>query len=295
MFINQVPDALYVLVYEGNELIYQQYVPKVYQLSFNTIHLNKPIMLNVQKDLKVAVYVEHNENTVPLGYDAGPAVSGLGDLYSTDGNTWTTLGSSDTGIDGNWNISVGLSPYTEEQGGAAQSTPAFAPAIITAAKSTKVDGTPTLKTKALNTTATSVKNVLKGYNIYRNGERINEETVTATQYYDTKAYSDHYLKYRVSAEYTAAGEIMSDAVVVATAATGIDSAVADGNITVTISHGILSVQVAHSGEQITVYGADGTITAQGKVSDNYITTLPVNHTAGTCIIRIGNKVFKTNR
>ena len=295
VFINQVPDALYVLVYEGNELIYQQYVPKVYQLSFNTIHLNKPIMLNVQKDLKVAVYVEHNENTVPLGYDAGPAVSGLGDLYSTDGNTWTTLGSSDTGIDGNWNISVGLSPYTEEQGGAAQSTPAFAPAIITAAKSTKVDGTPTLKTKALNTTATSVKNVLKGYNIYRNGERINEETVTATQYYDTKAYSDHYLKYRVSAEYTAAGEIMSNAVVVATAATGIDSAVADGNITVTISHGILSVKGAHSGEQITVYGADGTITAQGKVSDNYITTLPVNHTAGTCIIRIGNEVFKTNR
>ena len=88
---------------------------------------------------------------------------------------------------------------------------------------------------------------------------------------------------------------MSDAVVVATAATGIDSAVADGNITVTISHGILSVKGAHSGEQITVYGADGTITAQGKVSDNYITTLPVNHTAGTCIIRIGNKVFKTNR
>ena len=295
VFINQVPDALYVLVYEGNELIYQQYVPKVYQLSFNTIHLNQPIMLNVQKDLKVAIYVEHNENTVPLGYDAGPAVSGLGDLYSTDGNTWTTLVGSDTGIDGNWNISVGLSPYLAEET-TAPSAPAFVPAITagTASKAASA-ATPMLKTQALNATATSVKNVLKGYNIYRNDERLNEETVTDTRYYDTKAYSSSYLKYRVSAEYTVAGEVMSDAVVVATAATGIDGAEANGRIRATIAHGILSVRGARSGESITVFDADGTIVAQGKAGDNYVTTLFVGQNAGTCIIRIGDQTFKTNK
>ena len=295
VFINQVPDALYVLVYEGNELVYQQYVPKVYQLSFNTIHLNKPIMLNVQKDLKVAVYVEHNENTVPLGYDAGPAVSGLGDLYSTDGSTWTTLGSSDTGIDGNWNISVGLSPYLEEES-TAQAAPAFAPALtMSAKKASAAEMSPMLKTQALGSTATSVKNVLKGYNIYRNDERLNEETITVTQYYDTKAYTGSYLKYKVSAEYTVAGEVMSDAVTVATAATGIDGVKTDSRIKVTIANGILTVRGAHSGESITVYGADGSMMVQGKAGENYVTTMPVGNTAGTCIIRVGDQVFKTNR
>ena len=152
-----------------------------------------------------------------------------------------------------------------------------------------------LKTQALNSTATSVKNVLKGYNIYRNDERLNEETVTDTRYYDTKAYSSSYLKYRVSAEYTVAGEVMSDAVVVATTATGIDGAEANGRIRATIAHGILSVRGARSGESITVFDADGTIVAQGKASDNYVTTLYVGQNAGTCIIRIGDQTFKTNK
>ena len=84
VFVNQVPDALYLLVYEANNLVRQQFVPRIEQRSFNTITLDEPLPINTSKELKVAIYVEHNAATVPLGYDAGPAKSGYGDLYSTE-------------------------------------------------------------------------------------------------------------------------------------------------------------------------------------------------------------------
>jgi len=67
VYINQIPEALFLLVYENNTLVRQQYVPTLKQYASNTIPLDEPLKVDETKDLRVAVYVEHNEITVPLG------------------------------------------------------------------------------------------------------------------------------------------------------------------------------------------------------------------------------------
>ena len=60
----------------------------------------------------MAVYVEHNQITVPLWYERRAARGGSADLYSSDGISWSTMEDSGADIDANWNISIGLSPYS---------------------------------------------------------------------------------------------------------------------------------------------------------------------------------------
>ena len=42
------------------------FVPNLKQYSFNTIHLEEPLKIDEGKNLRVAVYIEQNEITVPL-------------------------------------------------------------------------------------------------------------------------------------------------------------------------------------------------------------------------------------
>ena len=192
-YINQVPDALFILIYEGNTLVRQQYVPTMSQYSFNNVKLDEPLAIDPSKDLLVALYIEHNEITAPLGYDRGPANSGRGNLYSNDGLTWGLLNDSETGIDANWNISIGLSPYSnaplEPAKAMSKTRKMFAPKASPAGS--KLVAVPA------GVEAKSQKNAFMGYNVYRNRERLNTETVTETTYIDDTPIDNRYLEYQV--------------------------------------------------------------------------------------------------
>lgn len=204
VYINQTPDALFLLVYEGANLVYQQHVPDLIQHSFNTIILDNPIPVNSDKSLIVAIYVEHNEITVPLGYDEGPARVGKGDLYSSDGINWGTL--SDNEINGNWNITIGLRAYAQNKRH-----------ITTAQKDSKkfipkVGTGESLQRTPLVRKATSSINTFDGYNLYCNNELVNEVPLQVTSYLDQKSYTATYLEYQVAAIYSGYGEVKSNTV-----------------------------------------------------------------------------------
>lgn len=290
VYINQIPEALFLLVYENNTLVRQQFVPNLKQYSFNTIHLEEPLKIDEGKNLRVAVYIEQNEITVPLGYDRGPARSGRGDLYSSDGITWQTMEDSGSEVDANWNISIGLSPYSNVLPGtekkAAKKLPAFLPKRMANAD---------LTFKAVDTKgeASSDKNVFEGYNVYRNGECLNDELTTDTVFTDTKAYSDKYLTYQVSAVYSVAGEKFSDKVTVI--ATGIDGVNGQNGVTLKVEDGQLIVLGAHNGDRITVASADGKLIASAIATDDYRQTVSLAAaTTGTYIVKVGNATFKLN-
>ena len=290
VYINQIPEALFLLVYENNTLVRQQFVPNLKQYSFNTIHLEEPLKIDEGKNLRVAVYIEQNEITVPLGYDRGPACSGRGDLYSSDGITWQTMEDSGSEVDANWNISIGLSPYSNVLPGtekkAAKKLPAFLPKRMANAD---------LTFKAVDTKgeASSDKNVFEGYNVYRNGECLNDELTTDTVFTDTKAYSDKYLTYQVSAVYSVAGEKFSDKVTVI--ATGIDGVNGQNGVTLKVEDGQLIVLGAHNGDRITVASADGKLIASAIATDDYRQTVSLAAaTTGTYIVKVGNATFKLN-
>lgn len=290
VYINQIPEALFLLVYENNTLVRQQFVPNLKQYSFNTIHLEEPLKIDEGKNLRVAVYIEQNEITVPLGYDRGPARSGRGDLYSSDGITWQTMEDSGSEVDANWNISIGLSPYSNVLPGtekkAAKKLPAFQPKRMANADMTF---------KAVDTKgeASSDKNVFEGYNVYRNGECLNDELTTDTVFTDTKAFSDKYLTYQVSAVYSVAGEKFSDKVTII--ATGIDGVNGQNGVTLKVEDGQLIVLGAHHGDRITVASADGKLIASAIATDDYRQTVSLAAaTTGTYIVKVGNATFKLN-
>lgn len=290
VYINQIPEALFLLVYENNTLVRQQFVPNLKQYSFNTIHLEEPLKIDEGKNLRVAVYIEQNEITVPLGYDRGPARSGRGDLYSSDGITWQTMEDSGSEVDANWNISIGLSPYSNVLPGiekkAAKKLPAFQPKRMANADMTF---------KAVDTKgeASSDKNVFEGYNVYRNGECLNNELTTDTVFTDTKAFSDKYLTYQVSAVYSVAGEKFSDKVTII--ATGIDGVNGQNGVTLKVEDGQLIVLGAHHGDRITVASADGKLIASAIATDDYRQTVSLAAaTTGTYIVKVGNATFKLN-
>lgn len=290
VYINQIPEALFLLVYENNTLVRQQFVPNLKQYSFNTIHLEEPLKIDEGKNLRVAVYIEQNEITVPLGYDRGPARSGRGDLYSSDGITWQTMEDSGSEVDANWNISIGLSPYSNVLPGtekkAAKKLPAFQPKRM-------ADADMTFKAVDTKGEASSDKNVFEGYNVYRNGECLNDELTTDTVFTDTKAFSDKYLTYQVSAVYSVAGEKFSDKVTVI--ATGIDGVNGQNGVTLKVEDGQLIVLGAHNGDRITVASADGKLIASAIATDDYRQTVSLAAaTTGTYIVKVGNATFKLN-
>ena len=225
VYINQIPDALFVLIYEGDHLMYQQYVPNLIQYSFNTIELNHPHRINTNKSLRVVLYVEHNEISVPLGYDEGPGKVGRGDLYSSDGMTWSTLNAND--IDGNWNITLGLRAYADKgiERVAEKNTVEFNPMTPTTQEK--------LRTVPVAQQATSERNVFGGYNVYCNSELLNDEPLQETFYFDAEMHPGNYYEYQVKAIYSGCGEVGSNVVRIKSPASGIEGITAEGiNISV---------------------------------------------------------------
>lgn len=205
-YINQIPDALFLLVYEGNNLVHQQYVPDLKQYSFNTVTLDNPIRINKDKTLRVVIYVEHNEISVPLGYDEGPAKTGKGDLYSSDGSSWETLTSND--IDGNWNITIGLKAYAETA--MQESTVHKAPKQFILGKSNST--IEPLRAIRLARPETSTRNTFDGYNLYCNSELLNDSPLQTISYTDTEEHIGRYYEYQVTAVYSGCGEVGSNIV-----------------------------------------------------------------------------------
>lgn len=286
-YINQIPDALFILVYEGNSLVRQQYVPTMRQYSFNNVKLDEPLAVDPSKDLLVALYIEHNEITAPLGYDKGPANNGRGNLYSNDGKTWGLLNDSDTGIDANWNISIGLSPYSnvplEPAKAMSTARKAFAPKASPAG--CKLVAVP------VGAEATSQKNAFMGYNVYRNKERLNSETLTETTFIDDTPADNKYLEYQVSAIYSASGEAYSAPVTLT--ATGVNGVESGNGLRVVADGDEIKVFDLKPGTVVTLYDVNGAVLYTGKSTDNYVHVIPaVNIADGTYIVKAGNDAVK---
>ncbi len=201
--------------------MFEKYATDLRQYAFNTVRLDKPFKVDASKKLRAVVYVEHNSITVPLGYDAGPAKGGKGNLYSTDGTTWTTL--SDNDIEGNWNISIMLQPYADNVKAAPTAhLNATAERYAAAQPAAKAE---TLKGVALD--AAQPASFFAGYNIYCNGERINATPLgtDATTYLDAETHAGRYYEYQVKAIYPDYGEVGSNVVRVMT--TGINDVTID--------------------------------------------------------------------
>jgi hypothetical protein len=118
----------------------------------------------------------------------------------------------------------------------------------------------------LPVTAKPVDLVLKGYNIYREGKKINDNLVTATSYTDTKAAAGDNV-YNVTVVYEQ-GESRLSNDAVATVVTGIVSASA-GGVKVSASHHAIRISNA-GGKMVNIYSVGGALEYRNSVADNAI-------------------------
>ncbi len=284
-YINQIPDALFLLVYEGNTLVRQQYIPQMKQYSFNTVVLDSPLRINTDKTLRVVLYVEHNEISVPLGYDEGPAKAGKGDLYSSDGVNWSTLTANS--IDGNWNISLSLQAYAEVETPVEESAPiAFAPKRTTTAHAAAP-----IKGVKLQQAQSSNLNTFGGYNVYCNSKLLNDTPLQATTYIDNETHRGNYYEYQVKAIYSGCGEVGSNVVVVQ-AQSGIEGIYTD-DVRFYYADGNIVVEGLRAGTVIALFDATGKVIHTGISTDAPSYTIRATALAsGVYVIHAGNKNSK---
>ena len=124
---------------------------------------------------------------------------------------------------------------------------------------------------------------LVGYDIYRDGVKINDEPVGETEYVDTDA-ADGEHSYVVITVYDRGASAPSNAVTLA--ATGINDALAAG-ISISAGKGTITVAGAE-GQTLSVAAVDGkvvyTATAAARTT--------VNVAAGVYVVKAGNKIVK---
>lgn len=294
VYVNQVPDALFLLVYQGNNLVRRQYVQRLRQYSFNTIQLDEPLRIDPTKELRVVVYVEHNEITIPLGYDEGPARSGFGNLYSNDGISYTTMDNEDTAIYGNWNITIGLKPYAAMAKGktsvvedAATSSRRF-PASFSMQPASIGSQQMPISQKAGARVSSDI-NTFEGYNIYANNRLVNERPVFTTTYADTNNYTIYpYVQYKVSAVYSQLGEAFSNVVVISTDDV---NELETQRLNISTSGSTILISGATPGEKYSICNAAGQVMASGTVAaTSQQFTMP--SLAGVYIVEVGDQKVK---
>lgn len=129
---------------------------------------------------------------------------------------------------------------------------------------------------------------VEGYNIYRNGEKLNAELVKDTRYADTAIETESNYRYQVSAVYADnRGESdPTDEFAVSTDTSGVE--VIGGNTTVIAGKGMITVLRAQ-GKNVSISAADGTKVAEFRGGAR--TDVAVS--AGIYIVTINNKTYKT--
>ena len=281
IFIDTPPDALFLLIYEENKLIYQQYVPEVLQCSFNKINLDTPLQINMEKELKVIFYMEHNSISTPIGFDEGPGVSEKGNLYSTDGINWTTIYDDSYGyIDANWNISAGFKAYQNTY----QTAKAPEEGIVFEPRNTAVVNE-SLISKEMDMVKSSESRRLYGYNVYRNSDRINEEICTNLSYLDQELTNNVYYEYYVTAVYSQNIEVESNRILIVTTGT---MDIQNCQSEVILLDDILYIRGVKEGSLIEIYSPSGLIHYRDLADGNVLTYDMSNFADGVYFVRIAD-------
>ncbi|MCX6233738.1 MAG: T9SS type A sorting domain-containing protein [Bacteroidetes bacterium] len=160
----------------GTELLSQPCPTLVFD-EWNEITLTAPVPIDITQELWIGYECIQPAGDYPAGCDAGPAVVGFGDMLF-NGTTWVSIFST-YGININWNIQ-GWVGYTDAA--AIPIVPVAAVAITNSSGSIPVLGN---MRPADNTVFNPLDRSLTGFNIYRNGDLLNEAPITETFYNDS--------------------------------------------------------------------------------------------------------------
>lgn len=177
----------------GNTQVHSQVVTSFMVEQWNEVILTTPVQINAATDFWFGYELTHGAGTFPAGCDDGPPVANKGDMLQT-GSGWVSM-SIQFGLNYNWNIAGWVSAFesdaTPSEPILIEMTPASAPVSLSESGSTGI---------SVKMPENDIK-ALAGYNVYRNGVKINTAIVVPTNYTDVVNMSGLYTYY-VTAVYT---------------------------------------------------------------------------------------------
>ncbi len=103
-FFMYAPNQLDLLIYQDDELVYEQTVTRqCVDMDVSTLVLDEPFTVDFSKSLMVGFRIDADDMMFTIAYDKGPAMDG-GDLFSNNGINWSS-GNYGMGT-GNWFMAV---------------------------------------------------------------------------------------------------------------------------------------------------------------------------------------------
>ncbi|MDR0756555.1 MAG: T9SS type A sorting domain-containing protein [Tannerella sp.] len=176
-----------IYIAQGNRVYRQKIASSSYSSYYetNTIALSTPFVIDGNSQLIVALYVE-NPRGYPAYCDAGPALSGKGDIYSYDAEKWESLYESDN----EFNMNFFIAAVVTSTEGDLPLTYAAAPEITISqgtASPKKIQAATAVIEKAdisLYSLPPMAFLEVSGYNIYRNNVKISTASASMRRYVD---------------------------------------------------------------------------------------------------------------
>lgn len=185
-----------LLITQGNRKYTQEITNSAYG-KLNSIPLKTPFTIGSRGSLVVAVFVsKYDKDEYPAYCDSGPAVTGKGNLVSTDGVNWKYLSDDDFNV----NFFLAAVITSEERTVASQSHSEQDINITRSDRKPLLRKTTPAET-SLRSFAPAAFPAITGYNIYRDNRKINAFPVTATRYVDALLGAEGTFSYSVSALY----------------------------------------------------------------------------------------------
>ncbi len=197
LFPREAGTAFTLKIFSGDNagtLLYEQPLSGLTFDDWNTVTLDTPVAIDITESIWIGFYVVTGGYPAGCGNYVGEPNS---DLITLDGATWEHL--QDYGLNYSWNMGV----YVESAKGETVALPTLVDHATYSGNATVAVGNLPTSPNAVDQT-TSAKE-FQGYNVYRDGDQINEELVLETTYTDHLDAAGNYC-YEITAVYSYCGE-----------------------------------------------------------------------------------------
>ncbi|MEZ5146530.1 MAG: T9SS type A sorting domain-containing protein [Bacteroidales bacterium] len=233
------------------------------QNDWNTVALSTPVMIDASQDLWFGYETTHAAGEYPAGCDAGPAIQTYGDMI-LNGGAWSSLYVLTGGaIDANWNI-VGSASFADGSKSTTNSVVMSKPiAPVKSNGSLSALGFGSGK-KYIPSSAKGVD----GYNVYRDGSKINSAMVLETTYTDVVGVSGIYV-YNVTAIWDGGTESGYSDPWTVEVITGVDEQVQSATqVFPNPAKELVNIASEFTINSVIVYNFSGQVVANEKVNGN---------------------------
>lgn len=176
------------IVLVDDKIVYHEKTGRLRVDKIEQIMLSQSIPLaSVKEEIAVGYTATHEAGTLPIGYDGGPAKVGYSDLFSIDLLTWGVAATS-LNANLNWNIKVLLAKPRSVNAIQNPLPEIKIPEIVAVDLASLTN----IRQKAVSKKIESQATELLGFDIYRDGTKLNNTPLKALSYLDENISEGNY-------------------------------------------------------------------------------------------------------